>query len=86
MGWAQFQLGSAALGLERCDANDPESQDLVGRFIGVSIEVDDIQALYQRLRDKGVSFTSPPTKQPWGGTLAHFRDLDGNTLTLLGDV
>ncbi len=29
-------------------------------------------------------FTMPPTKQPWGGVLAHLKDPDGNVLTLLG--
>ena len=84
IGWAQFQLGSAYLGLERCDPEDSESQDLVGRFVGVSIEVDDIHSVYNQLTESGVEFTSKPSQQPWGGTLAHFKDLDGNVLTLLG--
>ena len=36
------------------------------------------------LTGKGVVFTEPPEKQQWGGTIAHFRDPDGNILTLLG--
>jgi len=85
IGWAQFELGSAYLGLERCDPDDDEAKELVGRFVGTSIEVDDILGTYDRLLAKGVEFTSEPTKQPWGGTLAHFKDPDGNILTLLGD-
>lgn len=84
MGWAQFQLGSVYLGLERCDRNDVEAQGLVGRFVGVSIEVNDIETVYDSLVLKGVDFISRPAKQPWGGTLAHFKDPDGNVLTLLG--
>ncbi len=84
MGWAQFQLGSTDLGLERCDRDDAEAQTLVGRFVGVSIEVKDVQAVYEVLLKKGVEFTSEPTKQPWGGILAHFKDIDGNVLTLVG--
>ena len=84
LGWAQFQLGPSYLGLERCDPADSEARELVGRFVGTSIEVDNIQDVYQRLRDKGVEFTSAPTKQPWGGILAHFKDPEGNVLTLLG--
>ena len=87
IGWAQFELGPAYLGLERCDPSDEQANELVGRFVGTSIEVDDIQATYDRLLSKGVEFTSEPTKQPWGGTLAHFKDPDGNILTLLsGDA
>lgn len=83
-GWAQFDVGSASLAVERCDPSDPEAEALVGRFVGISIEVEDIQATYQLLCDRGVSFLGQPKKQPWGGVLAHFRDPDGNVVTLLG--
>ncbi len=84
IGWAQFSLGAAYIGLERCAADDPEAAELVGRFVGLSIEVDDIESTFERLSAAGVEFTGPPERQPWGGTLAHFKDPDGNTLTLLG--
>ncbi len=84
MGWAEFDLGGASLAIERQNKDDPESQSVVGRFVGISIQVDDIGAVYEELKDKGVEFVGPPEKQPWGGVLAHFNDPDGNTLTLLG--
>jgi predicted enzyme related to lactoylglutathione lyase len=56
---------------------------LVGRFVGVSLRVDDIDETYQTLRGRGVEFVAPPARMPWGGVLAHFRDPDGNVLTLL---
>ena len=84
MGWAQLDVGTAALGLERVDPDDPEGAELVGRFVGVSLEVDDIQATYDALVAKGVGFEGPPESQPWGGKLAHFKDPDGNVMTLLG--
>ncbi len=84
IGWAQFDLGGPSIGLERCNPEDPESIYLVGRFVGTSIAVDDIEAVYASLTAKGVPFVGPPEKQPWGGTLAHFKDPDGNTITLLG--
>ena len=83
LGWAQFRLGGCAIGLERQPLDDAEAQELVGRFVGCSIEVDDVQVAYDELSAKGVPFVEPPERQPWGGTLAHFRDPDGNTLTLL---
>lgn len=83
-GWAQFDLGSASLGLERCSPDDPEAKALVGRFVGISIEVQDIQSTYESLAAKGVEFTGPPEQQTWGGIIAHFKDLDGNVITLLG--
>jgi lactoylglutathione lyase len=84
-GWAQFDLGGCSLGLERCDPDDPETGDLVGRFVGTSIMVDDIEATCDRLRTNGVEFVGPPERQQWGGVLAHFRDPDGNVITLLGN-
>ena len=86
MGWAQFQAGAASLGIERVEAGDEEGEALVGRFLGVSLEVDDIDSVYATLCDRGVEFAGPPTRQPWGGVLAHFDDPDGNTLTLLGSA
>ncbi len=84
IGWAQFDLDSIDLGLERCDAEEPECAALVGRFVGLSIEVEDIHSVYEDLSRKGVEFVAPPEKQPWGGILAHFKDPDKNVLTLLG--
>ncbi len=85
IGWAQFDLGGTAIGLERCNPGDDETKALVGRFVGVSIQVDDINASYEQLSGRGVEFVGPPEKQPWGGTLAHFKDPDGNVMTLMGE-
>ncbi len=70
--------------VEQEDPASDEGQSLIGRFVGLSLQVDDIDKTYQELSAKGVPFTGPPAKQPWGGTLAHFQDPAGNTLTLLG--
>lgn len=82
MGWAELDTGEGKLAIER--ATDAEGLELAGRFVGVSLAVDDIDATYQTLRARGVEFLAPPGKQPWGGVLAHFKDPDGNVLTLLG--
>jgi predicted enzyme related to lactoylglutathione lyase len=60
-------------------------QSLVGRFVGASLRVIDIDATYRDLLAKGVAFVEPPERMPRGGVLAHFKDPDGNILTLLGD-
>ena len=84
VGWAEYDLGGPCLGVERVGTGDADGEALVGRFVGVSLRVDDIDGAYRSLKVKGVAFTAPPEKQVWGGTLAHFLDPDGNTLTLLG--
>ena len=84
IGWAEYDLGGPCFGVERITSGDSEGEALVGRFVGVSLRVDDIDASYRALSEKGVVFKSPPEEQPWGGSLAHFQDPDGNVLTLLG--
>ena len=84
IGWAEYDLGGPCIGLERVDPGDTEGEALIGRFVGVSLRVGNIDELYESLKEKGVQFTSPPERQEWGGSLAHFRDPDGNVLTLLG--
>lgn len=83
-GWAEYDLGGPCFGLQHVDSNDKEGESLVGRFVGVSLQVEDIEASYRDLQARGVTFTTPPEKQEWGGSLAHFKDPDGNVLTLLG--
>ena len=63
---------------------DAENGSLVGRFVGLSLQVDNIDSTHKALVGKGVEFTGPPERQFWGGRLAHFKDPAGNTLTLLG--
>ena len=84
LGWAEFDVGGPSLGIERVSKEDAEEQHLVGRFMGISLQVENIASTYEELRGLGVAFTGPPQQQPWGGTLAHFKDPAGNTLTLLG--
>lgn len=84
IGWAEYDLGGPCLGVERVAPDDAEGRALVGRFVGISLRVDDITARHRELTARGVTFTHAPEEQPWGGRLAHFRDPDGNILTLLG--
>jgi predicted enzyme related to lactoylglutathione lyase len=83
LGWAELDTGAARLALERVAPGDTEGAALVGRFVGASLAVADIDASYARLRARGVEFVAPPERMPWGGVLAHFRDPDGNLLTLV---
>ncbi len=84
MGWAEFDLGGPSLGIERVDGDDPEARNLVGRFVGISIAIPDMDQTYATLKERGVEFLSAPERQSWGGVLAHFKDPDDNVLTLLG--
>jgi catechol 2,3-dioxygenase-like lactoylglutathione lyase family enzyme len=39
--------------------------------------VADVDAAYEELKAKGVTFVRPPTDQPWGLRTAHFADPEG---------
>lgn len=80
-GYASFAAGGVTLGLARVEPNAPNA-DLVGRHTGVGFAVDDLEASHRRLSGRGVEFTQPPEKQPWGGFMALFRDPDGNVYYL----
>jgi lactoylglutathione lyase len=38
----------------------------------------DVDAVYEELKAKGVTFLRPPTDQPWGLRTAYFADPEGN--------
>jgi catechol 2,3-dioxygenase-like lactoylglutathione lyase family enzyme len=40
--------------------------------------VEDVDAAYEELKARGVTFLRPPTNQPWGLRTAHFADPEGN--------
>ncbi|NNF79184.1 MAG: hypothetical protein HKN05_14245 [Rhizobiales bacterium] len=76
----------ASLVVETVPQDAPaEDRAMVGRFIGCSLKVDDMDGEYERLQADGVRFHGAPAKQYWGGTLAHFDDPSGNVLTLVSD-
>ena len=72
-GYASFEAGPVSFGIAKTD-----DADLLGRHTGVGFIVDDVDQAYEAMSAKGVEFEMPPTKQPWGGTLALFKDPDGN--------
>jgi len=56
-------------------------QDRVGTFFNGAFACDNVERTYEELSARGVEFTGPPQKQPWG-TFAMFKDVDGNTFVL----
>lgn len=82
--WAEYDVGGSCFGVERIDPIDGEGRELLGRMVGVSLQIEDIEAVYRRLINRDIEFIAPPDKQEWGGSLAHFKDLDEDVLTLLG--
>lgn len=81
-GFIGFDLGVTLMVENGADAPD----DVIGRFTGVTIWVDDIDAAYRLWSKRGVEFDGPPIETSWGGRLANFKDPSGNTLTIISDV
>lgn len=77
--YASFSTGSIRLGIALVA---PEQKDLIGRHTGVGFTVVDLYAEYTRLSERGAKFEMPPTKQPWGGSMALIADPDGNIFYL----
>jgi catechol 2,3-dioxygenase-like lactoylglutathione lyase family enzyme len=80
---AMFDTGQARLIVEYVDPDDPEAKGLVGRFTAFSFTVADMAKAVEDLRLHPIEWVGLPERQPWGGVLSHFKDPDGNILTLV---
>ncbi len=49
----------------------------------ISFVVEDVDAMYNDLKAKGVQFQSEPADQEWGARLVGLKDPDGNNLYFL---
>jgi catechol 2,3-dioxygenase-like lactoylglutathione lyase family enzyme len=82
--WVVFDGGGVDLVVERVPADaPPEDLALVGRFSGMSLEVDELDAVCRALAERGVRISSPPETQAWGGRTATVADPAGNLLQLV---
>ena len=61
-----------------------EGKQLVGRVTGITLTAPDVEAAHRSLSAKGVRFSRPPARQPWGGLMTSFFDPDGSEISLLG--
>ncbi len=83
-GYCVFAAGNSELVVEAVVPEAPqEDQALVGRFTGLSFQVPSVHVAHRDLVAKGVVFTGLPELQFWGGTLATFRDPEGNQFQLV---
>ena len=77
--WIELRIANAET---RLVLFTPEGhEDRVGTFQNMSFGVDDVERTYAELSAKGVEFTQPPKKEPWGSS-AIFKDPDGNTFVM----
>ena len=75
-----LNTGPCKIGIE----SGTSEEDLDNKaFLGISFETADIEKTVTTLKERGVRIVGKPEKQYWGGTLAHFEDPDGHTVTLV---
>ena len=66
--------------------HQPNFAELAAREVSLilaTVEVSDVQGLFDELGQRGVEFAQAPTKQHWGGTDFHVRDPDGNVISFV---
>jgi uncharacterized glyoxalase superfamily protein PhnB len=67
----------------RFSAGNIKDQDGVAAATSVIyLAVEDLEATYKRLKEKGVEFIGEPKPQAWGGKTAPMLDPDKNILVL----
>ena len=77
--WIELSIPGADTGIVLFTPEGHE--DRIGTFVNTSWEVDNIDRTYGELQGKGVEFTGPPQKQPWG-TFIIMKDSEGNQIVL----
>jgi catechol 2,3-dioxygenase-like lactoylglutathione lyase family enzyme len=89
MEYALFNTGAARIELLSRKAmgetlgEDLEQAERYGTNFVLNIEVENLDAVYNRLIQRGVVFVKEPfNHSTWNGRLAHFRDLDGTLIEL----
>lgn len=80
---AEFLDDGTRLGVHPAVHSDAKA--LVGRHTGVTLQVDGLLALAERLHEHGVRFIAEPTRQDFG-IMAMVADPDGNILALWESV
>lgn len=79
--FVNFEWGSQRLTISVHEGVSCSNQEPLRLMI--NLEVTDIHATTERLRDSGVVFLRMPEQESWGGWISTFHDPDGNTLQLL---
>lgn len=68
--------------LYEADDNWKHYQQVIGKSQNITLEVSDVQKIYDELKAKAVEFTNEPDKQPWG-TFVTMIDSEGNRILLV---
>jgi predicted enzyme related to lactoylglutathione lyase len=73
-----LRVGDSGLGL----VNDDGASADAGQRMLISVAVDDVDALLDRVVEFGGRVLGPPSDMPWGQRVVHVHDPDGNAVNL----
>lgn len=77
--WIELAIGTAETRFVLF--TPPGEEARIGSEFNGALACDDVEATYRQLSQRGVEFSTPPTKQPWG-IFAILKDPDGNQFVL----
>lgn len=80
--FAAFDVGGLRFAIAASEIDHFTSGPPGNRHTGIGLVVADVDAAHAELVGKGVHFTMPPGKMPWGGYMGIFADPDGNLFYL----
>lgn len=83
-GQAELALGAAQMFTIPPGAGITRGRGMEGAS-GISFAVDDVDATYRTLVERGVQFSGPPEQMPWGDKATWMMDPDGNRFFLTGN-
>jgi predicted enzyme related to lactoylglutathione lyase len=81
-------VGTLAIGSDKTVPlfGDGSAEPAANRSAIVEFLVEDVDAEYERLRDRVGEVVTEPTTMPWGNRALLFRDPDGNLVNLFTPV
>lgn len=84
--WVEYEIGDGShLALHQLDAKHATHAGLGPGSVKFSIEVDDIQAYADKLKQLGATFRYEPRRE-YGFHLAEFEDVEGNAIRLFQKI
>jgi len=81
--WIELLIPGAQTGIALYTPKGHEKR--IGEFQSIAFWCDDVFATAKVLKSKGVTFAEEPKNEPWG-SIAIFKDLDGNQFALSSKV